>query len=297
MKNEQKKELCRRYFDALAEKLKATHEVVSSCNKDESMYLIPKGTISELSYYGKPVDSYRYSTHWNWYANTKKCNDPAYVQCNNADLPRAKHRSGEGLASKPVFAICIAYFGSDLQYHHIYGERFDFSEKRWVFEEDTSMTDLKKETEAEALGESDPAADFPGVHFCKTSNLWWARAYKNGKRVWIGSFQTAEQAKEAVENFYDDNPKKTIEERSEILSYTRIKGSTKLGRSGHPGIRLSNCGNWEAQICFHGKRHHLGTFKELSEAIAARQQAEKAFWEPFTKEAEKKYPWLKKDDD
>ena len=126
-----KKNLCRDYFYYLVDTLKDTHELVESCNADETLYLIPKGSISELSYTSKPVDSYRYSDHWNWYANLKKCPVGRYIQCYNPDLPRAKPRAGEGLASKPVKATCIAYYGEDKKYHTIYGEKFDRKEKTW----------------------------------------------------------------------------------------------------------------------------------------------------------------------
>jgi hypothetical protein len=46
----EKKELCRKYWNDLCELLKETHEVVASCNADETCYLIPKGTIDKRSY-------------------------------------------------------------------------------------------------------------------------------------------------------------------------------------------------------------------------------------------------------
>ena len=67
---------CEEYFMILSELLSETHEVVGSCNKDISKYLIPKGTASELTYYSKPKNSVRISDHWNWYANLNKCNIP-----------------------------------------------------------------------------------------------------------------------------------------------------------------------------------------------------------------------------
>lgn len=127
-------EECKEQFMLLAKKLEETHEIVGSCNNDISMYLIPKGSIDELSYSSKPHDSYRFSDHWNWYANLKKCPDEHYIQCFNTDLPWPKKRIAEGKASKPINAICIGYFGEDNKYHHFFGEKLDKKQHIWVFE-------------------------------------------------------------------------------------------------------------------------------------------------------------------
>lgn len=134
MTKKEKELACKLYFDNLCEKLKDTHEVVGSCNKDMSVYLIPKGTVAELSYYGKPIDSYRFSDHWNWFSNVKKCSDSKMVQCNCVDLPWPKKRNGEGLPSSPIFGVCVAYYGEDKKYHHVFGEKFNRKTKEWAFE-------------------------------------------------------------------------------------------------------------------------------------------------------------------
>lgn len=130
----EKKALCIDYFNNLYEKLCLTHELVISCNDDISMYLVPKGTKNQITYSSKPVDSYRVSDHWNWFANLKKCPYEKYVQCFNVDLPKAKPRTEEGKASKPVYGIQVAYFGKDQKYHHVFGEKFDRTNGKWVFE-------------------------------------------------------------------------------------------------------------------------------------------------------------------
>ena len=98
-----------------------------------SSYLITKGTIDELTYYGKPKNSFRISDHWNWYSNVNKCSNENYIQCYSKDAPCAKSRSGEGKPSKPIFSIMVAYYGNDNQYHSIFGERFNRREKKWEF--------------------------------------------------------------------------------------------------------------------------------------------------------------------
>jgi hypothetical protein len=132
----EKLEKCYEYFYKLAEELKETHEIVGSCNADGSIYLIPKGSIEDLTYYGKPKNSYRVSDHWNWHSNLYKCSDPFYVQCYTKDMPRAKMRNdGKNghLGSNPIFGSMVAYYGDDNSYHNIYGEYFDKTTKTWLW--------------------------------------------------------------------------------------------------------------------------------------------------------------------
>lgn len=134
----EKQELCINFFYKLADELKDTHEVVGSCNKDSSVYLIPKGSIDKLTYHSKPENSYRFSDHWNWYANIKKCEDSRYVQCFCPDLPWTRRRPAEGMPSRPVTGICVAYFGTDNRYHSVFGDRFDRKTRQWSFVQEVS---------------------------------------------------------------------------------------------------------------------------------------------------------------
>lgn len=129
----EKKEACLKFFYELVEELKDTHELVGSCNADETLYLIPKGTIDQLTYTSKPENSYRFSDHWNWYANIRKCQNERYIQCLNTDLPWAKKRIAPGKPSKPIFGICVAKIGDDSKYHTIFGEVFNRKTKKWSF--------------------------------------------------------------------------------------------------------------------------------------------------------------------
>ncbi len=112
---------CKKYFYELADELSSTHEIVGSCNHDVSLYLIPKGSIGELSYSSKPENSYRFSDHWNWYANVNKNPDENYIQCHNVDLPGPSKRLAPGKASKPVYGVCVAKF-KDGKYHTVCGD-------------------------------------------------------------------------------------------------------------------------------------------------------------------------------
>ena len=131
----EKRTACLAYFEQLAEILKDTHVVVKSCNGDMSSYLVPIGTETQISYYGKPGNSYRVSDHWNWFSNTEKCRRPGYVQCFCADMPFARRRTAKNKASKPRYAFAVAYFGDDNKYHHVFGEKFDFQTHSWEWVE------------------------------------------------------------------------------------------------------------------------------------------------------------------
>lgn len=135
MNRKEKMEICARFFEALSEALSDTHEAIGSCNHDSSVYLIPKGTEDQASYYGKPQNSFRISDHWNWYSSLKKCKIPAYVQCCSVDMPWARCREEEGMASRPVHGIQVAVYGKDKRYHHVCGDKFDRKTRSWVWDE------------------------------------------------------------------------------------------------------------------------------------------------------------------
>lgn len=131
---------CNEFFYQLAELLKDDYEIVYPFEKNSfssDKYLVPKGTKDQISYYGKPVGSFRFSTHWNWRESLDKCANERYIQCLNMDLPFAKKRKGEGQRSDPVMAEQIAYYGPDLKYHTVYGEMIDKKQHKWTWLEDT----------------------------------------------------------------------------------------------------------------------------------------------------------------
>lgn len=108
----------KRYFMVLANKLSETHELVGSCNADKTLYLIPKGTSSELSYSSKPRNSYRYSDHWSWYANVKKCSNMNYIQCYLAGYEPTNRKTEFG-ASEPIHVEAIGYTEDGYEYRRI----------------------------------------------------------------------------------------------------------------------------------------------------------------------------------
>ena len=131
---------CMQFFDDLSDILTkdGSYEVKLSANpkiRSCSKCLIPTGTKDQLTYHGKPPHSFRVAYEWNWYANLNKDCRVDYIQCETDDLPRAKKRIGEGLASKQINAVSVGYFGDDQKYHVIYGEKFDRKTKTWSWVE------------------------------------------------------------------------------------------------------------------------------------------------------------------
>lgn len=131
MTKKEKWKACEQFFMDLCEAAKDKYELVGSCNQDNTLYLIPKGTEDQITYHSKPEYSFRLSDHWNWYANVKKCEDEWYVQCMSYDLPRPKNRRNEGMASDPILATCVALTKKGGHYKVIFGEKFNRKKKKW----------------------------------------------------------------------------------------------------------------------------------------------------------------------
>ena len=131
MTRNQKMRECKEFFWILSDLLSNSYEIIGSCNKDESKYLIPKGTLHDLTYYSKPALSFRISDHWNWYAALYKCEEEHYIQCYTKDMPWTRKREREGMPSRPVLGTSVCVLGGDGQYHVVYGEKFDRKTKTW----------------------------------------------------------------------------------------------------------------------------------------------------------------------
>lgn len=134
---------CLNFWENLIAELGEAYSPMASCNKDISAYLVPNGTEGEVTYQSKPENSFRISDYWNWYANTKKCPDPNYVQCCNKSLPYPHSRPAEGLPSKPIKAICVACFHNG-HYQTIYGEYYDQKTRKWGWREIAASEFVKK---------------------------------------------------------------------------------------------------------------------------------------------------------
>lgn len=122
---------CRKFFDEVAKLLSDDYQVVGSCNRDLSAYLVPNGTKNEITYQSKPACSLRVSDHWNWYSNIKKCPQEDYVQCHCVDLPAPKKRNFPGKASNPIIATQVCLIYPDGMYHCVFGRFYDKQDKKW----------------------------------------------------------------------------------------------------------------------------------------------------------------------
>lgn len=145
-----KMEKCRKFFDELAEALKATHVVFGSCNQDLSAYLVPNGTEKQVTYYGKPVGSFRVSDHWNWFSSKKRCSDMNMVQCRSLDMPWCHKRDPKNPehAVRPIIGCQVGYFGEDNCYHCVYGECFDRKRKTWTWMDNSAVDVARMITES-----------------------------------------------------------------------------------------------------------------------------------------------------
>lgn len=130
----EKMEACRKFVADLNTLLDGTYELIGSCNKDSSLYLVPKGTADQISYYGKPDKSLRFSDHWNWFSSQKKCKDESLVQCRSLDMPWCRKREKPGMSTKPRFGIQVSLYDAATKcYRHVYGDKFDRKAKTWTW--------------------------------------------------------------------------------------------------------------------------------------------------------------------
>ena len=132
----QQLEKCINFFNEVAKELADTHVILPSKSKKwPSMCLVRKGEQKQVSYYGKPVNSLRVAPNWNWRAGLDRCTNPGYIQCVTPDLPFAKKRSEEHpeWSTLPIFGNMVGYFDMDNKYHCVYGEKYDFENKKWIW--------------------------------------------------------------------------------------------------------------------------------------------------------------------
>lgn len=134
---------CEKFLREVQRILNGRYEIVGSCNKDISKYLIPIGTEKQITYYGKPELSFRISDHWNWYSNLRKCSNRSYVQCESADMPAAREREDER-ATNPRRGLQVAIQGTDGKYHHVFGYKWNPETKEFCWVQNDPMDICRK---------------------------------------------------------------------------------------------------------------------------------------------------------
>jgi hypothetical protein len=108
---------------------------------------------------------------------------------------------------------------------------------------------------------------FLGIVYRKSTNKWEARITINKKRIYLGTFDTAEEAG----NEYQKRLKE-LNETGTIVIYQN--GETKHNASGFLGVWYNKKTNkWIARITINKKRKHLGSFETAEEASKAYQGA------------------------
>lgn len=69
------------------------------------------------------------------------------------------------------------------------------------------------------------------------------------------------------------------------------KIARKNNTSGVPGVEWrTSKQSWQATICFKGKRHYLGSYKNFDEAVRARKRAEEEMHDKFLAEYAEEHP-------
>ena len=145
---------CMSFFNAVAEMLKDTHVVVHSKSKKwPSMCLVKKGQEHQVTYYGKPVNSLRVAPNWNWRAGLDRCSNEKYIQCVTPDLPFARKRTKDHpeWSTAPIFGNMVGYFDTDNKYHCVFGEKYDFENKKWIWEENIPSAVAKMILDVDAI--------------------------------------------------------------------------------------------------------------------------------------------------
>ena len=66
--------------------------------------------------------------------------------------------------------------------------------------------------------------------------------------------------------------------RKKSLRLTAVSRLQRNNKSGCTGVRQHKCGKWVASINVDGLRIHLGLYKRLEDAVAARKAAEERYW-------------------
>lgn len=110
-----------------------------------------------------------------------------------------------------------------------------------------------------------------GVIYEKRTGKWGARISVDGKTKWLGTFDSVEDAADAV----------GVAEQSIGDKYTprKIRSSREVDLSKRiPGVRyLRKRKKWEARIKVFGETIYIGSYRTKLEAAEARWQAEEYF--------------------
>lgn len=120
--------------------------------------------------------------------------------------------------------------------------------------------------------------------FCGNTFIAMGTSLRRGDTVSCGCSQD-EQIKNARKTLLEE---KSIDGVLVPLLSKKVRSDSGTGHKGvHKRVRKGK-ESYEASITVKGKRKYLGTFKNINDAITARQQAEKEYYEPYIKALEEK---------
>jgi len=106
------------------------------------------------------------------------------------------------------------------------------------------------------------------------SDGWKAHISSGGKRVYLGTFKTYEEACIAVEAAED---KILAAAAPDMVSVVEERVHVSEAASGHVGVyQRKGREGWFARIEYNQQQIHLGQFDKLEDAIQARKDAEEA---------------------
>jgi hypothetical protein len=89
-----------------------------------------------------------------------------------------------------------------------------------------------------------------GVIFEKAKERWTARGHKDGKNIWLGSFETYNEAKEAREKWENNDP--FYKSTEDLKDYSKIKGKELTKRKSGTGsiYKRSDCSGDKWRVKF-----------------------------------------------
>jgi hypothetical protein len=123
---------------------------------------------------------------------------------------------------------------------------------------------------------TDNTSDYIGVDFHKQTKKWRARIYNNGSTIFLGFFDTAEEAaiarNHAAKKYYGEFAEFNNVDNWELA---QVKERSIVRSDSTTGFRgVTKCNNrWRACISFNKKTFHLGYFDTPIDAAIAYDKA------------------------
>lgn len=103
----------------------------------------------------------------------------------------------------------------------------------------------------------------------------------HGKTKSCGCYK-ADMAKKNIEKIRDITNKANEDLSIDGTRISALKQKVRPNsKTGYKGVSITKNGKYVAYIKLRGKREHLGTYENITEAIIARKEAEKMYYQPI----------------